>query len=285
MQGYDSSLDPRDLMLAKRNVVPNYLRTCVDGYMVDAHGERVMNEETGQYYGSLADITKNRVKQSEEQDFMLYVMDLYGMERLRAGHPLFEGDTMEDLAAHVADAQAMHPGWREAADELSNWYGKFVQTWSIDSGAAGMRQSTFDNFRRMYPHYLPAFRAVDQSLVPIALQQKDANGNITADRLSRLGAMGAETIRNPMVSLVTQMQQYMETAKQAEAMQAFDGFFSTQDGEATGWAELINEVPAKEDDGTITPGIMEAGSHFTWVSKDEEGNRIRTAPCKRSSPT
>ena len=285
VQGYDSSLDPRDLMLAKRNVVPNYLRTCVDGYMVDAHGERVMNEETGQYYGSLADITKNRVKQSEEQDFMLYVMDLYGMERLRAGHPLFEGDTMEDLAAHVADAQAMHPGWREAADELSNWYGKFVQTWSIDSGAAGMRQSTFDNFRRMYPHYLPAFRAVDQSLVPIALQQKDANGNITADRLSRLGAMGAETIRNPMVSLVTQMQQYMETAKQAEAMQAFDGFFSTQDGEATGWAELINEVPAKEDDGTITPGIMEAGSHFTWVSQDEEGNRIRTAPCKRSSPT
>ena len=99
------------------------------------------------------------------------------------------------------------------------------------------------------------------------------------------GALGEGAIKNPMVSLVQQMQQYMETAKQAEAMQAFDGFFSSQDGEATGWAELINEVPAKEDDGTITPGIMEAGSHFTWVSQDEEGNRIRTAPCRRSLPT
>lgn len=278
VQGYDSSQDPRDLMLAKRNVVPNYLRTCVDGYMVDSHGERVMNEETGEYYGSLADITKDRVKQSEELEFMNYMLDLYGMERLRAGHPLFEGDTMEDLAARVADAQAMHQGWREAADELADWYGKFVQTWSIDSGAAGMRQTTFDNFRRMYRHYLPTFRQVDQSLTPIALQQRDANGNITTDRLSRLGALGEGAIKNPMVSLVQQMQQYMETAKQAEAMQAFDGFFSSQDGEATGWADLINEVPAKEDDGTITPGIMEAGSHFTWVSQDEEGNSILHVP-------
>ena len=276
MRGFDSTQDPREMMRHKRNVVPNFLEISLGDYMLDPQGNRIVkNQETGEQYGGLNDIVKNNVQASEELDFNQYLADLALSERLvvdlaREGNLQRQVELQErigQLQGRIAQTEAQHQNWRNTSEEINQWVGQFMQSWLVDTGL--MRQSTLDNFRKMYPHYVPLFESREGTQTPNGLNPEES-GQQGTNRLGRRSGGEAARYQNPMVSLVAQLQSYMEFEKQAEAYRAFDAAMDTEDARAIGWAEAIGSEQQEDTDNPV--GAIESMSNFSWWSQDLNGS-------------
>lgn len=259
VQGYDSSRDVRDLVLAKGNAIANSTDFCLTKHMVDAQGNRVYRAD-GSEVGGLADIL-GKIDLKDEKAFNAYWLALYMKERQAAGKEVNRGLT--DTAAMdrtIASTEAAHPEWRGIVDEACEWYGQFMQTWLVNEGL--VRQSTLDTFRTMYPHYVPVFSGeVNDS----AAKGRDKN-QMQAEHLHFAGE-GGGSIYNPVMGMAESVQRHIENAKQAEVMRAFGDFFSSDLGRSMGLVQELDPTPAQEKNGAGV-GAMEAMSNFQWVTQD-----------------
>lgn len=259
VQGYDSSRDVRDLVLAKGNAIANSTEFCLTKHMVDAQGNRVYRAD-GSEVGSLADIL-GKIDLKDEKAFNAYWLALYMKERQAAGKEVNRGLT--DTAAMdrtIASTEAAHPEWRGIVDEACEWYGQFMQTWLVNEGL--VRQSTLDTFRTMYPHYVPVFSG---EVKDSAATGRDKN-QMQADHLHFAGE-GGGSIYNPVMGMAESVQRHIENAKQAEVMRAFGDFFSSDLGRSMGLVQELDPTPAQEKNGAGV-GAMEAMSNFQWVTQD-----------------
>lgn len=277
--GIRATQDPREMVRHKRNVVNNYMTACLEDGMVNTQGERVRKAD-GTTYGSLNDITNGRVEMHEEQEFNQFLFDVYSLERDAWGKPITD-EKAESIQRRLAATMARHGDWMQVADDIADWYGTFVHEWVVKPGGL-MSEEAYQAMRTAYPHYIPMLGTGEDLVLPRALQHEQSERQRVA-RLKRAGMSKGNEVMNPMYALVSQMQKYMETEKQAEVMRAADAAFSNNGIQALGWAELVEEPakPAPKEGQTPAKDpaqAMEAESNFQWVTLDDDGDSVLHVP-------
>ena len=210
--------DTRTLLLANPNVIGNFTESTLFGKgLVDMQGNQIINEKTGEAYGSLHDIF-NKIDRKDVNDFVAYWMALNAQERAAAGKDILSEDVN---AKEVVDKLGKeHPKWLGIIDEFEDWYGAFMHSWLVD-GANRLSEQGFQAMRQMYPHYLPAFTVDDRTKVSGGTDGTPRTDAIPDSGLRR--ARGSTANKdNPIAHIAQYVQNYIANAKQVEALRAFD---------------------------------------------------------------
>jgi len=134
--------------------------------------------------GAFIDVFKP-IKKNEYESFMGYLGMVHGLDRLKIGKDSFGPNyTQESIEMVVRETEALHPHFKETSSNLYSWWDQFMKAYAVN-GTPLVDVELYQNLRKIYPHWVPMLREVEQTTL--------VNGNQI-----KKGARSMSDQKNPM---------------------------------------------------------------------------------------
>ena len=123
--------------------------------MLETSQRNIKGEKVGK---SFKEIWDDVYKKGDEyrSDFYMYLMNYHNIDRIAVDKDLIANTTAADSRKEIARLNKLHPEFEEMAKDVWN-YNKNLMQLRVDMGLVTAEQAEYMN--KMYPHYVPAFRA------------------------------------------------------------------------------------------------------------------------------
>lgn len=175
-------------------------------------------------------------------DFNKYLVARHAVEWLDpnahgAYKAVYEKPGLNDMtvAQSIAkDFETQHPEFAQAAQNLYNWYDKFLRTWLVDTGAITQEQLT--SLREMYPNYVPFAREGSGAK---SRKQSAKDGNPFMKAVGTTERLIQEPIENIMYNVGAYVNYATRNSVKQSAMRLYDSFSGSADNPLAGfWREV-----------------------------------------------
>jgi tRNA G10 N-methylase Trm11 len=166
------------------------------------------------------DVLKDVVE--NEEKFVIYLKNKHAYDLMRIGHRVYSPQLTLDMVKEEVEAmEELHPEFKETAEELYQWWNKFMKAWMVDTGF--ISKESWEKMLEKYPHYVPMLRVNEGYTIGpngdfIKVRNKSSIGNQSApiNRLSQSGN-GMNTY-NPLESMITQVFKIVDAQLKREVM-------------------------------------------------------------------
>lgn len=145
----------------------------ITGELTDANGQYVAPGLKAALEG--VDIGNKKVY----REFGEYLVIRHGPERLKEGMMIFADERKNNVSfmtKRVAELEAAHPEFKEAADRLYEFQKQFLKTWAVDTGL--LPAEIAEAWAKRWAYYVPLNRAVGKAGM-IGAKRGYANQNST----------------------------------------------------------------------------------------------------------
>lgn len=123
--------------------------------MLENSQRNIKGEKVGKSFTQIWDPV---YKKGDEyrKDFYMYLMNYHNIDRIAVDKDLIANTTAADSRKEIARLKNLHPEFEEMAKDVWNYNRNLMQL-RVDMGLETAERAEYMN--KMYPHYVPAFRA------------------------------------------------------------------------------------------------------------------------------
>ncbi|MGI6169200.1 MAG: hypothetical protein ACOYI4_05755 [Christensenellales bacterium] len=166
-----------------------------------------------------------------------YMQHKHNISRQAQGKPVLDA-TAEQSARVVAEMEATNPGLLEKAQQIGEYWDKFMREWAVDSGL--LSEAQYQAMREMYPDYIPTYR-VDQDG---GFGSHIASGrNIGTAKVVKAAKGGISPVKPLEENFSDQMRKFIRAERKNELLMNLVDFARNNPEAAAPYAKL-----AKADD-------------------------------------
>lgn len=191
---------------------------------------------------------------TEQAIYNEYLQNLHNIDRQKVGKPVLDRSD-EESARIVAEMEAQHPEFRQARQELSQWWHGFMENYAVKSGLISKDQLA--QWEAQYPNYIPTYREESNgSSGGKRLFGKRAS--IKADTVSKEATGATSPVKDYRDNYANLVQRYVKAARTNELIRNMADFAAANPEKAAPYMRLalkesINAKPLDnfEDIGRI----------------------------------
>lgn len=245
-----------------------------------------LSDPSGDIIGkSLADVLADsgvRGDGTQFQDLSTYLLLRHSFDREAQGKPVFDAGQFPSDARQAAmqALEAKYPHFERAADAYDTWWHDFTRAWLVDTGF--MTPETWQDFREVYPHYVPTYRKLpDQTGGP-----RPTRNSVYKIRTATGSSL---EIYNPFDNIVTDINRIVRAVSANNVALTFDRVYNEVDG--MGWfgrpidpvqavagqrmQKQIEKALAEGATGDMIQDLMTAHQEYTDAMRKSMQNAVR----------
>lgn len=130
-------------------------------------------------------------------------------------------ENVEEIKKQIAEIEKAHPEIKTAAENLYEYQNNILEYFVVQAG--GMTEDMMNNFKRMYPSYVPFYRAKGKKLF--------GKGTFANQRLPFKKAKGSgELILSPLENIMRNTEKFVKYALYNQTMQELGYYADNVDG-------------------------------------------------------
>lgn len=199
---------------------------------------------------------------SNVDDFNQYMLMRHNIDRASQGKPIYPGIDSQMSAKEVENYENMFPGFKEKADEITNWQNTMLKTWGVDSGT--VNEELFNNLQEMYPNYIPTNRLFDDTYNV----GHGVNNGFSGQTTPIKKATGSERdIQNPYESILQNMNRAVKTTKYNDVTQGFYNDVMNNPGKYEGRVNVLDGA-APQGKNNIVSALVDGNKVNMEVNDD-----------------
>jgi hypothetical protein len=218
-----------------------------DKALVDMNGNRIGE--------SLTDVM-SRIPKNNQADFWNYMLQRHNVNRAVVDKNVIANYNSQMSQQYVNDAEARHPEYKQAGDDIVKWIDAFNRAWGVESGV--IDAAVYENLRNQYTSYIPTqreFSEVEQALTGGSVGQKFVDNQSPM----RTATGSARDINNPVENIMRLVNTTVKTARYNQVGQSLLNTVRANPGMTAQYAEIITPEEAELSRGKNIVSVLEGG--------------------------